>query len=82
MPAQFMSMERNKMKITETIVNVKTQQTKMIEKDLSPVEIAEREEAQVKAQLMQAEEETKIMIRKNILHKLGLTEEEAAFLLG
>lgn len=70
------------MQITETIFDVVTQQTTVIERDASPEEIAERETAQAQAAQAQAEAQAKATQRAAILERLGLTEEEAAVLLG
>lgn len=70
------------MKITETIFDVLTQEVTVIERDASPVEIAEREAAELQAAQAKADAEAKAAQRAAILQRLGLTEEEAAVLLG
>ena len=48
----------------------------------TPETIAQRKEAEAEAQAMREQEENRIAKRKELLAKLGLTEEEAALLLN
>jgi hypothetical protein len=70
------------MKITEKIVDVVTGEENIVERDATPQEIAEAQQAQARAKaraLAQAEAEA---ARAALLAKLGITEEEAKLLLG
>ena len=70
------------MKITEKIIDAVSGKESIIERDLTPEEVAEFEAAKKKADeiaKLEAEAETK---RAALLEKLGITEEEAKLLLG
>ena len=70
------------MKIIERIHNIETGEVTDIERDATPQEIAEAQEAQARVETeaaTRAEAETK---RTALLAKLGITEEEAKLLLG
>jgi hypothetical protein len=75
-------MEPHKMKMIETIFDVVTQETTVIERDFTKDEIAERKAAAKIQAEREAEEQTKASERQSILDRLGLTAEEAALLLG
>lgn len=64
----------------EKIINVETGEE--IWRDYTDLEIAEIEKAQAEAAVRIAEVEKKEAARKAVFDKLGLTEEEAAVLLG
>lgn len=70
------------MKINETIFDVITQETTIIERELTAQEIAEREEYKTQEEQRQAEAEAKATARQAILNRLGITAEEAQLLLG
>lgn len=70
------------MKITETIFDIVTQETTVIERELTADEIAERKTA---AELQAAENAKAIAdatAKADLLAKLGITAEEAALLLA
>lgn len=70
------------MKIIERIHNVETGEISDIERNMTPIEIAEFASNQAEA-LKKSEEATEREIaRKTLLAKMGLTEEEAKLLLG
>jgi acyl-CoA reductase-like NAD-dependent aldehyde dehydrogenase len=62
------------------IVNVETGEETL--RDMTPAELKEYEAAQQEAQAADAAREATAAERQAILIKLGLTEEEAAILLG
>lgn len=70
------------MKIIERIHNIETGEVTDIERDATPQETAQVQEAQARVEAeaaARAEAETK---RTALLVKLGITEEEAKVLLG
>ena len=69
------------MKITETIYDVVTQETTIVEHELTAQEIAERETAAKDHAQREAEATAKAAARQAVLDKLGLTAEEIAALL-
>ena len=69
------------MKITETIYDVVTQKTTIVEHELTAQEIAERETAAKDHAQREAEATAKAAARQAVLDKLGLTAEEIAALL-
>ena len=69
------------MKITETIYDVVTQETTIVEHELTAQEIAERETAAAGQAQREAEATAKAAARQAVLDKLGLTAEEIAALL-
>ena len=75
-------MERYNMKITETIYDVVTQETTIVEHELTAQEIAERETAAKDHAQREAEATAKAAARQAVLDKLGLTTEEIAALLS
>ena len=70
------------MKIKETIYDVITQETSIVEHELTADEIAERQEAEADAQKAEAEAAAKAEAKVALLEKLGITEDEAKLLLG
>lgn len=70
------------MKITETIYDVVTQETTIVEHELTAQEIAERETAAADQAQREAEQAAKDAARQAVLDKLGLTAEEVAALLS
>jgi hypothetical protein len=70
------------MKVTETIFDIITQETTIVERELSKKEITEREAAAKAEAQREAEAEAKATARAEILNRLGLTADEAAILLG
>jgi hypothetical protein len=70
------------MKVTETIFDIITQETTIVERELTKQEIAERDDAAKAQAQREAEAEAKATARAAILDRLGLTEEEAVILLG
>lgn len=70
------------MKITEKIVNAKTGEENIVERDATPQEIAEAQEAQARAEAAAAAIAEAEANRAALLAKLGITEEEARLLLG
>ena len=64
----------------EKIVDIETGEETW--RDYTPAEIAEVEKAQAEAAARAAQIAQKEIARKAIFEKLGLTEEEAAVLLG
>jgi hypothetical protein len=77
-----MSTGRYKMKIKETIFDVVTQKTTVVERELTADEIAEREIAAIEQAKREAEATAKATARQAVLEKLGLTAEEMAALLS
>jgi hypothetical protein len=70
------------MKIKETIYDVTTQETTVIERELTQDEVKERKEAAEMRAKIDAEETIKAEAKTALLTKLGITAEEAALLLG
>lgn len=70
------------MKITEEIHNIQTGETQVIERDETAQELAERLEYEAKVAANQVEAEARESARAAILDRLGLTNDEAAILLG
>jgi hypothetical protein len=70
------------MKITETIYDIITQETTVIERELTADEIAERELADAEQAQRDAEQASKDAARQAVLDKLGLSADEVAALLG
>jgi hypothetical protein len=68
--------------IIEKIVDVTTGEEKFIERELTAQEKAERDAIKAEAAQAKADAEAKAAQRAAILERLGLTEEEAAVLLG
>jgi hypothetical protein len=77
-----MSMGRYKMKITETIFDVITQKTTILEREMTAEEVAERDAAAAEQAQQEAEKATKETARQVVLSKLGLTAEEVETLLS
>lgn len=75
-------MERYKMKITETIFDVITQKTTVLEREMTAEEVAEREAAAAEQAQQEAEKAAKETARQAVLTKLGLTAEEVEALLA
>jgi hypothetical protein len=70
------------MKITEEIYNIQTKETKVIEREETAQEQAERLESKAQVLAAQAEAEAKATAKSALLEKLGITAEEAALLLS
>lgn len=70
------------MKIIERIFDATTGETTDTERDATAEEIARQESLIAEAQAKAAEEETRAAAKQALLNKLGITEEEAALLLG
>lgn len=70
------------MKITETIYDVVTQETTIVEHELTAEEIAERKAAEADAKKTEAEAQAKAAAKAELLTKLGITEDEAKLLLS
>lgn len=70
------------MKITETIFDVVTQETTVIERELTADEIAERKAAEADAKKTEAEAQANAQAKAELLAKLGITEDEAKLLLS
>jgi cyanate lyase len=73
-------MEVHNMKIKEKIVNVKTGEETTFEREMTPEEIAQMEEAEAMAAAEIAEAQAKEAARQAVLDKLGLTADEVAAL--
>jgi hypothetical protein len=69
------------MKVTETIFDIITQETTIVERELTKDEIAERKAATEAQAQREAEATAKTTARQAVLEKLGLTAEEMAALL-
>jgi len=70
------------MKITETIFNIITQETTILERELTTQEIAERETAAALQSKREAVQAAKDAAKQTVLDKLGLSADEMAALLG
>lgn len=70
------------MKITETIFDVITQKTTILEREMTAEEVAERDAAAAEQAQQEAEKATKETARQVVLSKLGLTAEEVETLLS
>ena len=70
------------MKIIERIVDLETGETTEVERTLTAAEIAEIEARKAEKVAKAATEAAKAHERSALLAKLGITEEEAALLLG
>jgi hypothetical protein len=70
------------MKITEKNYNIQTGEETITERDETPAEKQERETQLAEALALKAQSEARAATRKSVLDRLGLTEEEAAILLG
>jgi len=70
------------MKITETIFNIITQETTILERELTTQEIAERETAAALQSEREAVQAAKDAAKQTVLDKLGLSADEMAALLG
>jgi hypothetical protein len=70
------------MKITETIFNVITQKTTILEREMTAEEVAERDAAAAEQAQQEAEKATKETARQAVLSKLGLSAEEVEALLS
>lgn len=70
------------MKITETIFNVITQKTTILEREMTAEEVAERDAAAAEQAQQEAEKATKETARQVVLSKLGLSAEEVEALLS
>ena len=70
------------MKIIERIFDATTGETKDVERDETPAEIKNREDALATAQVRADEAAQKEAARQAVLTKLGLTAEDAAALFG
>lgn len=68
------------MSFIERIVNVETDE--VIERELSKIEIKELTDSKIASEAREAEIIAKLAARKEILVKLGLTEDEAKILLS
>jgi len=75
-------MERYNMKITETIYDVVTQKTTIVEHELTAQDIAEREAAAAAQAEREAEQAAKDAAKQAVLDKLGLSADEVAALLA
>ena len=82
MLAQSMFMEQIKMIIIEKLVDVKTGEEQIIEREESPNEKKEREALEIANAKLKAEQAAKAEQRAALLERLGLSEEEAKLLLG
>jgi ribosome assembly protein YihI (activator of Der GTPase) len=76
-----MFMERNMKKIIK-IVNIETNEEEIIERDETPAERLEREEAERLAAEIQENLAKKAEAKAALLERLGISEEEAKLLLG
>ena len=70
------------MKITERIVNLETNETVDVERDMTADELAIKQDSQQKAQAKAAELAAKQAEKAALLEKLGITEAEAKLLLS
>ena len=70
------------MKITERIVNLETNETVDVERDMTADELAIKQDSQQKAQAKAAELAAKLAEKAALLEKLGITEAEAKLLLS
>jgi hypothetical protein len=70
------------MKITEKEFNIATGEETITERDETAAETKERLDRAKEIAALQAESEAKAVARAQILDRLGLTDEEAAILLG
>ena len=68
--------------IIEKIHNVETNEITFVKRELTAVEIAEREAASADQAHRQAEATSKEAARQAVLTKLGLSADEVAALLG
>jgi hypothetical protein len=75
-------MERYNMKITETIFDIVTQETTIVEHELTAQDIAEREAAAAAQAEREAEQAAKDAAKQAVLDKLGLSADEVAALLS
>ncbi len=82
MLAQSMFMEQIKMIIIEKLVDVKTGEEQIIEREESLNEKKEREALEIANAKLKAEQAAKAEQRAALLERLGLSEEEAKLLLG
>lgn len=70
------------MKIIERIHNVETGEISDVERELTPEELNALKESKAIAKAEEAESQARMAARKEILDRIGLTEEEARVLLG
>lgn len=70
------------MKTTEKIFDVSTGETTIIERDLTPDEIAAHKKAQAEAAERAAKAAEAAAAKAALLAKLGITEDEAKLLLS
>lgn len=70
------------MLITEKIVDLKTGQETLVEKEIDPKDLAEFKAHNQAVAETAAEAATKEAARQTVLEKLGLTADEATALLG
>lgn len=82
MLAQSMFMEQIKMIIIEKLVDVKTGEEQIIEREESTNEKKEREAIEIANSKLKAEQAAKAEQRAALLERLGITEDEAKLLLG
>lgn len=68
--------------IIEKLVDVKTGEEQIIEREESPNEKKEREALEIANAKLKAEQAAKAEQRAALLERLGLSEEEAKLLLG
>lgn len=82
MLAHSMFMEQIKMIIIEKLVDVKTGEEQIIEREESTNEKKEREAIEIANSKLKAEQAAKAEQRAALLERLGITEDEAKLLLG
>jgi len=70
------------MKITEAILDVRTGEQTITERDATPAEIKEIEKARAQAAAKEIEIVAQEAARQALLDKLGITAEEAKLLLS
>jgi hypothetical protein len=70
------------MKIIETIYDITTDETSIVERDMTQEELTRYEAEQAAQAALQAEADAKEAQRQELLERLGITEEEAQLLLG
>ena len=75
-------MGRCNMKRLEKIIDIQTGEETIIERDETPDEAKERQEYELRAAKIAADEKAKDAARQVILDKLGITQEEASLLIS
>ncbi len=83
--ALFESIQAHKgelMKIIERIVNLETNETVDVERDMTADELAMKQDSQQKGAAKAAESAAKLAEKAALLEKLGITEAEAKLLLS